>query len=241
VQGGDPVTGSDAGAGHRLFRNDTRFGETLRFTDVTVAAGLEATGYGMGVATGDIDGDGDVDVYITQLGHNALWRNDGGRFVDITDRAGVGDAGWSTSASFCDYDRDGDLDLYVAHYVAFTAQANRVCTGTTGRRDYCSPEVYPPEHDRLFRNEGAGQYSDVTESSGIGSRAAAGLGVVCADLDGDGWPDFYVANDRSAISLAQPRRRTFRGAGCDPRRGLRRQRQGGGEHGHRGRRLRRRR
>ena len=198
VQGGELGARTDDAPGHRLFRNDTQVGGVLHFTDVTSAAGLEASGYGMGVATGDIDGDADTDLYITQVGHNALWRNDGGRFVYVTDMADVADSGWSTSASFCDYDHDGDLDLYVAHYVEFSPATNRVCTGTTGHRDYCSPEVYPPERDHLFRNEGDGRFADVSAESGIATRTAAGLGVVCADLDGDGWPDFYVANDRSA-------------------------------------------
>jgi hypothetical protein len=198
LQGAGP--GGNAGA-HRLFRNDLAGGE-LRFMDVTREAGLaDATGYGMGVATGDVDGDRDVDLYVTQYGGNRLYRNDGGRFTDVTEEAGVRDAGWSTSASFCDYDRDGDLDLYVAHYVAFAPASNKVCSGTTGQRDYCSPEAYPPEADKLFRNEGGTRFSDASAESGIGAHAAAGLGVVCRDFDADGWPDYYVANDRTADFL----------------------------------------
>jgi hypothetical protein len=206
VQGGalaGAATASDAAepaaAVHTLFRNELVPSGALRFTDVTSAAGLADVGYGMGAATADIDGDGDGDLLVTEVGRNRLYRNDGGRFTEIAQEAGVADGGWGTSASFCDYDRDGDADLYVAHYVRFDPAQNKVCTGTTGHRDYCSPEAYPPEPDRLFRNDGNGRFSDVSADSGIGMLAAgAGLGVVCADFDGDQLPDFYVANDRTA-------------------------------------------
>jgi hypothetical protein len=197
LQGGAVAPAAGTAGGHRLLRSERDARGRLHFTDATAAAGLgDGAGYGMGAATGDLDGDGDADLYVTQYGQNRLYRNEGGRFSDVTAGAGVADAGWSTSASFCDYDRDGDLDLYVAHYVVFAPGANRLCTGTAGRRDYCSPEVYAPQPDRLFRNDGGLRFTDVSEPSGIAARAAAGLGVACADFDGDGWPDFYVANDR---------------------------------------------
>ena len=90
----------------------------LHFTDVTEASGIDARGYGMGVAAGDFDNDGCVDLYLTYFGPNQLWRNNcDGTFTDVSRKSGTDDAGWSVSASFVDYDRDGWLDLYVGNYV----------------------------------------------------------------------------------------------------------------------------
>ena len=102
----------------RLFRNDLQVNadgtRTLRFTDVTDASGLNANGYGMGVATGDYDNDGCVDLYVTALGRNQLFRNNcNGTFTDVSKESRTDDTGWSTSAAFVDYDRDGWLDLFV--------------------------------------------------------------------------------------------------------------------------------
>src|SRR5207248_5783680 len=96
----------------RLFRNDLRVAadgtRTLRFTDVTDQSGLNAVGYGMGVATGDFNNDGCVDLYVTSLGTNQLFRNNcDGTFTDVTKQSGTASPGWSVSASFVDFDRDG--------------------------------------------------------------------------------------------------------------------------------------
>jgi hypothetical protein len=182
--------------GDRLFRNELIPTGVLRFEDVTSASGLESRGYGMGAAAGDYDNDGDPDLYVTRFGSNALYRNDGdGTFSDVTRMAGVDDPAWSTSAAFVDYDRDGDLDLFVANYVEFRLAGNQVCHDPTGARDYCMPTAYPPASGRLFRNEGDGRFRDVSESSGIRAARGNGLGVTCADFDGDSWIDIYVAND----------------------------------------------
>jgi hypothetical protein len=197
-----PGTGATpAPAGHRLFRNDLG-GQGPRFVDVTEKAGLGRSVHGMGAAVGDYDNDGDPDLFVTAFGPNTLFRNDGqGVFTDVTAAAGVAEDRWSTSASFLDYDRDGDLDLFVANYLDFTVAGNKRCFDGVGARDYCAPASYRPVPDRLFRNEGGGRFQDVTEAAGLTRADGPGLGVVAADLDDDGWPDLYVANDGAANQL----------------------------------------
>ena len=174
---------------NRLYRQEA----DGRFVDVTIASGLGDGGYGMGVAVGDIDNDGDADVYVTNYGRDRLYRNRGdGTFVDITDAAGLEVDGWSCSAAFFDYDGDGFLDLFVTQYVNYTP---RRCFDLAGRPDYCGPLAFPPRSDVLLHNNGDGTFSDVSEAAGITVVAAAGLGVVCEDLDDDGRIDVYVAND----------------------------------------------
>lgn len=192
-----------AGSIHRdrLYRNDLEAGpggeRTLWFTEVTDEAGIDARGYGMGVATADYDNDGAVDLYVTNWGANQLWRNNGdGTFSDATARSGTGDADWSTSAAFLDFDRDGWLDLFVVNYVEYSLEADRPCYGPTGGRDYCAPDPYPDAQDRLYRNRGDGTFEDVSLRTGIAGEPGQGLGVAVGDFDADGWPDIYVANDR---------------------------------------------
>ena len=146
---------------------------------MTDRAGVGLRAYGMGAATGDYDNDGDLDLLVTSFGPETLYRNNGnGTFTDVTPRAGVGDALWSASAAFVDYDRDGDLDLFVANYLDFTLAGNKQCYDPLGARDYCSPRSYRPVPDRLFRNDGDGRFTDVTEAAGITKADGAGLGVV---------------------------------------------------------------
>jgi hypothetical protein len=210
LQGGaldEKRPGSPAPPGHRLFRNDlaaSSGGPKLEFTDVTDRAGLVAGDYGMGAAVGDYDNDGDPDVYVTNYGPNRLYRNNGdGTLTDVTRAAGEGldDRRWSTSASFCDYDADGDLDLFVANYVDFTVADNKICHDPVGLRDYCGPLQFRPMPDRLFRNNGDGSFTDVSDAAGMTKADGPGLGVVCADFNGDGRSDFYVANDAMANQL----------------------------------------
>jgi enediyne biosynthesis protein E4 len=190
----------------RLFRNDLSSGASggrkLQFTDVTAQAGVALRAYGMGAAVGDYDNDGNLDLFVTSFGADTLYRNNGnGTFSDVTRAAGVSDPLWSTSAAFVDYDRDGDLDLFVANYLDFTTADNKVCRDAVGTRDYCSPRAYRAVSDRLYRNEGKGRFSDVTEAAGISKADGNGLGVVSGDYNGDGWPDLYVANDATANQL----------------------------------------
>lgn len=184
----------DAHAPNQLFQQQP----DGTFIDVTEAAGIGHPGYGQGAAIGDVDNDGNADVYMTNYGADAFYRNKGdGTFVLQT--IGLSNESWGTSATFGDYDRDGYLDLYVANYVQFDPAA--MCRGKHGAQDYCNPQAFPPASDRLFRNNGDGTFTDVTKQAGIASAPGRGLGVVCLDLTGDGWVDFYVANDGEANQL----------------------------------------
>lgn len=196
VQGGDLLEPESSDT-DRFYRNR---GDG-RFEDATTAAGFVRTDYGMGCATGDYDRDGDLDLYVTNVGRNTLHRNDGsGHFTDVTEIAGVGDERWGTSASFLDYDGDGDLDLFVANYVVWSAETAVACTATYGVRTYCSPKEYRGARDVLYRNDGDGSFTDVSEAAGLGG-AGNGLGVAWGDFDGDGDVDVYVANDGTANNL----------------------------------------
>jgi hypothetical protein len=170
------------------------------FTDVTEKAGLSGlrqNRYGMGAATGDFDNDGFEDLYVTGVGGNTLYRNNGdGTFSDVTARAGVAAAGWSTSAGFFDYDNDGRLDLFVARYLEWSFAEDRFCgERKPGGRAYCHPDNYSGIANILYHNNGDGTFTDVSQKAGIANPAGKSLGVAFADFDGDGWSDIYVAND----------------------------------------------
>ncbi|MDP6538157.1 MAG: CRTAC1 family protein [Planctomycetota bacterium] len=185
--------GPPASAPNRLFLND---GDG-RFSEAAAAGGLGDRGYGMAVAVGDVDNDGDLDVYVANHGPDAFFRNLGrGAFVRETQSAGLANAGWACAAGFFDYDLDGWLDLYVANYLDHDPSVS--CTDDAGRAEYCGPLTHPPRSDVLFRNRGDGTFEDVSHASGITSEPGRSLGVVCDDLDGDGWPDVLVACDAQA-------------------------------------------
>jgi predicted nucleotidyltransferase len=183
-RGGDPMVA--------LYRNDGS-----SFIDVTRASGFDRRGWGTGVCVGDYDNDGFDDVYVTALGPNVLWRNTGrGSFTATSEAA---DPRWSTGCAFGDYDRDGLIDLYVANYVRF--DAGSVPSRTSGACRYltiptfCGPRPLPGDADALYRNAGKGKFVDVTRTAGIVDPGHYGFGVLFTDLDDDGWPDIYVAND----------------------------------------------
>lgn len=180
--------------GNALWRNQGNG----TFADVTQRAGVTGLGlFATGVAAGDFDNDGLLDLYVTGYSQNQLLRNSGdGTFKDLTAKAGVAGGGWSSSAGFFDYDLDGDLDLYVARYLDYDPRDNPWCGfKKDGYRMYCDPRTFDGFPDLLYRNNGDGTFTDVSRAAGIANPAGKGLGVAFGDIDQDGYPDVYVAND----------------------------------------------
>ena len=174
----------------------------LQFVDVTRESGIVSQGYGMGVATGDFDNDGCVDLYLTHVGSNQLFRNNcDGTFSDVSGASGINDEAWSVGAAFIDVDRDGWLDLFVANYLIYSVERNVSCAGESGQQDYCPPERYRPAPDRFYKNQGDGTFLDLTGDVGLAGAYGPGLGVSTADFNGDGWIDIFVANDQQENQL----------------------------------------
>jgi hypothetical protein len=186
--------GTNSTSKHQLFHQES----DGRFRNVSVGSGLDLPGLGMGVAVGDVDNDGKPDVFITEHDRVRLFHNlGGGKFSEITRQAGLDNPHWGMSAAFFDYDRDGWLDLIVVNYVDYSP--SNKCQDPQGRPIYCGPSGFPGTISRLFHNIGARgggiRFEDVTVSAGLGKLAGPGLGVVCADANGDHWPDLLIAND----------------------------------------------
>jgi hypothetical protein len=169
------------------------------FTDVTQSAGVGAEGlFGMGVAVGDYDNDSFPDLYVLGYDRCFLYHNNGnGTFTDVTARAKVENRGlWASSAAWFDYDNDGRLDLIIANYVDWTPERNFYCGDQgPGYRSYCHPNVFHGQPARLYRNNGDGTFTDASQSSGVGPKAANGLGVVTFDYNNDGRQDIFISND----------------------------------------------
>ncbi len=161
------------------------------FTDVTEHAGVGDRGYGMGCVVGDYDNDGDSDLYVTNYGRNTLYQNRGnGTFADVTEHAGVGDTLWGVGAVFLDYDNDGLLDLYVGNYLEFDPEYRLYYEAD----EFPGPLSYPGQPDLLYRNNGDGTFTDVTDVAGVRNEGRA-MGVLASDTNDDGWVDIFVAND----------------------------------------------
>jgi hypothetical protein len=183
-----------ATARHRVYRN--RGNGT--FEDVSAQSGIRHREYGVGACAGDYDNDGLVDLYVTNYGPNVLYRNVGhGRFTEVPRAGGAGTALWSTSCAFTDVDRDGFLDLFVTNYVQADRTNNKFCgkRSPVMLRGYCHPLAYDPSPNVLYRNTGKGTFQDVSVKAGIAGVRGNGLGVAVTDVDEDGWPDVFVAND----------------------------------------------
>ncbi len=193
LAGTTPLTEAPARAGeNRLFRN----APSGRFEDAS-QAGAGDPGYGMGVAVGDYDSDGWSDLFVTNYGANALYRNNGdGTFGDVTAETGLAGDSWSTSAAWGDLDADGFAELYVANYVSYEVPSVNKCTDVNDRLIYCTPDLFDGVVDELYQNLGGRAFENVTEAAGTDNAAdGKGLGVVIVDIDADARPDIYVAND----------------------------------------------
>lgn len=165
------------------------------FTDVTVKAGVQGRDFGIGVTATDYNGDGWVDLFITNYGTNILYRNNGnGTFTDVTRAAGLEHVGLHTAAVFFDFDNNGTQDLFVGHFVKWNRNLERDCT-QKGVPHYCYPLTYDPWPSNLYRNNGDGTFTDVSNRSGIGAQLGKVFGAVVTDIDNDGLLDLFVAND----------------------------------------------
>jgi enediyne biosynthesis protein E4 len=183
---------------NRLFHNN-RDGT---FTDVTEKTGVAGAGYGMGVAVGDFDSDSWPDLFVANVTENQLFHNNrDGTFTDVTKKAGVvgalldGKKMWSSGAGWFDYNNDGLLDLFVVNYCRWEVNKDPYCTVGGGARAYCHPNYYRPTHNTLYRNNGDGTFTDVSEEAGISQLSGKGMSITFADYDGDGYMDAFVAND----------------------------------------------
>lgn len=203
---GTRLTGNPPGATNRLYKNN-RDGT---FTDVTEKAGLNDVGWASGVCVGDYNNDGFEDIFCTYFGQNRLYRNNGdGTFTNVTKAAGLWNdqPRWGAGCSFLDYDRNGHLDLFVSNYVRFSFEhapvpGENVNCNWKGVPVECGPRGLPTGRHSLYRNNGNGTFTDVSQKAGIASATGSyGMTVVAADLDEDGWPDIFVACDSTPSLL----------------------------------------
>jgi hypothetical protein len=204
---GTTLEGFPAGQGptSHLYRNN----HNGTFSDVTVKAGLTATGWGQGVCAGDYDNDGWEDLYVTYYGKNRLYHNQNGVFTEIAEKAGVAGSGkaWGTGCAWVDYDRDGHLDLMIANYVDFDlatapAPGERPSCVWKGVPVMCGPRGLPGAKNILYHSRGDGTFEDVTTKAHIDQTDGHyAFSVSTFDYNDDGWPDIYVACDSTPSIL----------------------------------------
>ena len=163
----------------------------LRFVDVTAEAGLAGEGFSIGAAAADFDGDGWTDLFVAGAGKNLLYRNERGKFT-LSPR-GIRDEKFAAGGAWLDYDLDGRLDLFVVNYLDWTPAFSKRCGERL--RVYCHPREFMPTANRLYRNLGDGTFSDVSAAAGISGHLGKAMSAAVADVDGDGRPDIFVAND----------------------------------------------
>ena len=199
TQGGIPGQPADsAQPNDRLFRNF----DGQSFVDVATPAGIEERRYSQGIAVGDFDGDGFEDVYVTNVGPNSFFQNQGdGTFREIAGFLAMADNLWSSSAAWGDVDRDGDLDLYVCNYVDYDPFHPRICHNARGLPGMCHPNRMEAVPDTFYLNQGDGTFRSAARELGLYGPGNKALGVVIGDFTGDGWPDIFVANDTEANFL----------------------------------------
>ena len=183
---------------NKLYLNQGDF----KFQDITSVSGIgKSKGFDTGVTVVDINNDGFLDIYICRGG----WKDEDNRFANqlfinngnltFTERAeerGLADRNRSIQATFFDYDNDNDLDVYVSNTPDITGKA-KILDLKKVRKD---PKTLAAKgSDRLYNNNGAGYFTDVSEKAGIGFDLGFGLNPQVGDLNSDGWLDIYVCND----------------------------------------------
>ena len=184
---------------NHLYRNDGNG----RFTDVTDQAGVAGDGFSFSAVAADFDNDGLTDLLVTSYGRVTLYRNTGdGTFEDVTVKAGLDVKGWAINAAWLDYDRDGCLDLFIGRYVKFDPTYHSYYAAD----NYPGPLDYEADTNLLFHNTCHGTFVNVSEKSGIAAHKGRAMGVTAADFDGDGYPDIYVANDKTENFLFHNKR-----------------------------------